>query len=74
LLRYTTRGNAVNITVSSFTWSRRDAFHRGLAEYIAEFKKQQRVKAEQMRQDAWREFKKGIFTQALKAPMPSQLP
>ena len=43
----------------------RNAFHRGLAEQVAEFKKEQRVKAEQRRQAAWREYRERIFAEAL---------
>ena len=43
----------------------RNAFHRGLAEQVAEFKKEQRVKAEQRRQAAWQEYRERIFAEAL---------
>jgi hypothetical protein len=42
----------------------RDAFNRGLAQYVGEFKRAQRSDAERARQSAWHEYRARLFEQA----------
>ena len=44
----------------------RNAFHRGLAEYVKEFKKDQAAKDEATRQKAWQAWREQVFAQAAK--------
>ena len=46
----------------------RDAFHRGLADHVAEFKREKRLEAERQRQAAWKEYRDGLFAKAIASP------
>lgn len=44
----------------------RNAFHRGLADYVKGFKKDQAEKAEAVRQKAWQKWREQVFSEAAK--------
>lgn len=50
----------------------RNAFQRGLADYVREFKQEQRHRAEKQRQQAWSEYREQLFAKALEQPAEQQ--
>ena len=42
----------------------RNAFHRELADYVRDFKRDQAAKAEGLRQKAWQEWREKVFADA----------
>eukprot|EP00955_Chlamydomonas_euryale_P013435 144864-Chlamydomonas_euryale.AAC.4 len=43
----------------------RNAFHRGLAQHVADFKRQQQIEAERTRQHAWHDYRRQVFERAI---------